>query len=357
MLKPLKRLSLVAQSAAILRAHIGSRSSGDALPSERALCAQLGISRMTLRAALARLSDEGLIRRAKGKRHSIVATQPGRGPATSRDVIILSPLPLHSLDPRILFWIEELRDALAKEGYKLEFLRRQTYYSKHPAHALENLVAQLRPAAWLLYLSTREMQEWFSERGLPAIIPGSRYPEVRLPSVDVDYRATCQHAAGQMMARGHTRLVLLNPRSTAGGDLESEASFRQASARVESIVAQHDGTVSSICSQLDRLLSQAKPATAFLVSRPTHALTALGHLVRRGIRFPKDAVLIARDHDSFLDHAVPSLARYQADPVLFAHKLSRLVLEIASGGDARARDYRVIPRLIAGETLGDPGHG
>jgi DNA-binding LacI/PurR family transcriptional regulator len=81
-------------------------------------------------------------------------------------------------------------------------------------------------------------------------------------------------------------------------------------------------------------------------------LTALGHLVQRGIRFPKEAALIARDHDSFLAHAVPSVARYQADPVLFAHKLSRVVLEMASGGDARPREYRIIPRLLSGETLG-----
>ncbi len=352
MLRPLKRLSLVAQSAATLRAHIGSRSAGETLPSERALCVQLGISRMTLRAALARLADEGLIRRAKGKRHSIVVTEPGRSPATSRDVIILSPLPLHSLDPRIIFWIDELREALAKEGYKLEFLQRQIYYSKHPAHALENLVAQLRPAAWLLYLSTREMQGWFSDRGLPAIIPGSRYPEVKLPSVDVDYRATCRHAAGQLLARGHERVALLGPRSAAGGDLESERAFQEATAKVGGIVVYHDGSVSSVCSQLDKLRGQPRPITGFLVSRPAHALTALCHLVRRGVRFPKDAVLIARDHDSFLEHAVPSPARYQVDPVLFAHKLSRLVIEIASGGDTRARDYRVMPSLIPGDTLG-----
>jgi hypothetical protein len=45
------------------------------------------------------------------------------------------------------------------------------------------------------------------------------------------------------------------------------------------------------------------------------------------------------------------MARYQADPNLFAHKLSRVVREMASGGNARPRDYRIIPRLITGATL------
>jgi DNA-binding LacI/PurR family transcriptional regulator len=149
--------------------------------------------------------------------------------------------------------------------------------------------------------------------------------------------------------------VLLNPRSVAGGDLESELGFREAGEAagngVEAIVAQHDGTVAGICARLDRLLERKQRPTAFLVSRPTHALTALGHLVQRGIKFPSEAAFIARDHDSFLEHVVPTVARYQADPVLFAHKISRVVLEMASGGSSRPRDSRIIPRLISGQTL------
>ena len=199
------------------------------------------------------------------------------------------------------------------------------------------------------------MQEWFSTRGLPAVITGSRYEGMRLPSVDVDYRATCRHAVGRFLAGGHRRLALLNPLSVAAGDVESELGFREAGATagpdVEAIVAQHDGTVAGICSRLDRLLERKQPPTAFLVSRPSHALTSLGRLVQHGVRFPKEAALIARDHDSFLEFVVPSIARYQVDPLLFAHKLSRVVLEMALGGDARPRDCRIIPRLINGETL------
>ena len=356
MLRSPKRLSLVAQTAAILKEHIASSSAGERLPSERELCVQLGVSRMTLRAALARLADEGVIRGGKGQRHLIVSAKPGQSQAAaSRNVIILSPVPLQAVDPRVLFWIDELREALSKEDYKVDFLNQRNCYADHPGHALEELTARLRPAAWLLFLSTQAMQEWFSTRGLPAVIPGSRYEGVNLPSVDVDYRATCRHAVGRFVAKGHRCLALLNPRSVAAGDVESELGFREAGTaagpEVEVIVAQHDGTVAGICTRLDGLLERKHRPTAFLVSRPTHALTALGHLVRRGVHFPKEAVLIARDHDSFLEYVVPSVARYQVDPLLFAHKLSRVVLEMASGGDARPRDCRIIPRLISGDTL------
>ena len=75
MLRPARRLSLIAQTVAILKEHMESSNAGIALPSERELCAQMGISRMTLRAALARLADEGLIRGGQGRRHVIAAAK------------------------------------------------------------------------------------------------------------------------------------------------------------------------------------------------------------------------------------------------------------------------------------------
>lgn len=356
MLRSPQRLSLAAQTAAILEDHIASRPAGAKLESERELCRQLGVSRPTLRAALDKLGLQGRLRGGPGRRR--VIAEPGslsQSPSAARDVVVLSPVPLCEVEPRVLFWIDELRNALAKEQHHLAFLEQPSCYSRRPQRALEELVARLRPAVWLLYLSTPALQEWFVARSLPAVIPGSPHEGVRLPSVDVDYRAACRHAVGRFLAKGHRRLVLLNPKSVAAGDLESEQGFLSAAAArpdASARVAYHNGTRAGVCATLDALLAHALPPTAFLVSRPAHALTAVGHLVQRGVGFPQDAVLIARDHDSFLDHAVPSIARYQADPIAFAHRLSRAVLAIASGGAVRAQTQRLIPRLLPGQTLG-----
>jgi DNA-binding LacI/PurR family transcriptional regulator len=355
MLRSPQRLSLVAQTAAILQDHIASRPAGAKLESERELCRQLGISRPTLRAALSKLARQGRLRGGPGRVRVIAAPGPKPRPhPVAREVVVLSPVPLCEVEPRVLFWIDELRNALAKEHHHLTFLEQPRCYSLRPQRALEELTARLCPAVWLLYLSTRALQQWFCARELPAVIPGSPYEGVSLPSVDVDYRAACQHAVGRFLAKGHRRLVLLNPQTVAAGDLESELGFLAAAAQTGSTasVAHHDGTRAGVCATLDALCAQAHPPTAFLVSRPGHALTAVGHLVQRGVRFPQEAGLIARDHEGFLDHAVPSIARYQIDPTLFAHRLSRAVLEIASGGVVRTQTQRLMPRLLPGQTLG-----
>jgi DNA-binding FadR family transcriptional regulator len=56
--------------------HLGIYSPGDRLPSERELTAELGVSRVTLREALARLEGTGLIRRSPGTRGGTFVAAP-----------------------------------------------------------------------------------------------------------------------------------------------------------------------------------------------------------------------------------------------------------------------------------------
>ena len=356
MLRPPKRLSLVTQTADLLREHLVTRPAGEKLASERELGHQLGVSRMTLRAALATLAREGLIRAGQGRSRVVVKHGPRAGHRNGpRDVVLLSPIPLHEIEPRVLFWIDELRDTLAKERCALQVLDYRSCYSNRPQRALEKLAARLRPSAWVLFQATPSMQAWFMARGLPTVNAGSCYEGIRLPAVDVDYRAASIHAVGRFLANGHRCLALVQPKRIFAGGLRTEAGFARAGVtagpEVETVAAQHDGSVEGICATLDRLLARPRPPTAFLVCRPGNALTALGHLVQRGLRFPANAALISRDDDAFLELVVPSMARYRTDLVLFATKLAHLVLEFTAGGNPHPREHLLMPRFIPGQTL------
>jgi len=328
------------------------------LPGEHELCALLHVSRRTLRSALKQLQREGRLRVNQGRRREIVPKRSGRARAANNsNIVLLTPEPLQSLPSSVVYWIDGLREQLNDANYHLQVHLSRSVYGSQSDHAFKMLTETIRPAVWVLYQSTYDMQRRFSSAALRCVITGTRHQGVELPSVDLDYRATCRHAAGQFLAKGHRRFVLLNPESGTGGEQQSEQGFHEASERssasgVQAWVVRHDGTVGGICNRLDALFRKPAPPTALLVSRPVHVLTVMGYLLGHGIRVPQDVGVISRDDESFLEHVVPSVARYTSRPAGFARKLSTMVLEIASGGGVAAVDHRIMPNFIRGETLG-----
>ncbi len=353
-----RKPSLVAQTVAVLREEIQRGRWHQWLPGEHELCSLLRVSRVTLRAALGQLQREGIVRTSQGRRREVVQQHraAARRPSNHR-VVLLTAEPLQALPTFAVCWIDGLREQLSDAGFHLEVHVSRQMYGTRAAEVLEALHQTVRPAAWVLYRSTLEMQRWFSTHSLPGVITGSRHQGVQLPSVDTDYRATCRHAAGQFLARGHRLLALLNPESGTGGELESEGGFQEAVQSpiwtgAKAVVVRHDGSVGSVCKVLSHLLRQAERPTALLVSRPVHVLTALGYLLRQGIKVPQEVAVISRDDDSFLEHVVPSVARYSSNPTAFAKKLSKVVLKVAESGLCAIVDHKLMPQFVRGETFG-----
>ncbi len=354
-----QRTSLVAQTAAILRERIASGDWHKWLPSEHELCAEYHIARMTLRRALRQLEGEGLLRSRQGKRREIQSSEGMPSPAASRRVVLLARVPVQFQPPFDAYWTNELRLALEEAGYHLEVHTNRSFYSPNPANNLEVLLQQLRPAGWVLANSTQEMQRWFSRQRLPCVIVGSRHGSVELPFVDKAYRAICRHAVGLFLARGHERMALLNPDSGAAGDLESEEGFNEGIRQtqrqnIKGNVIRHDGTVTDICNRLNSLFRRRDPPTALLVSRSINVLTVMGHLMRCSLRLPEDVSLISRDHDSFLQQMVPSVARYVVSSEKMANLISTTVVTMLNSGWLSPAECEIMPKFSEGETLGPP---
>ena len=348
-----RRISLVAETAAVLRNEIESGRWKTFLPGERELCSRLRVSRPTLRAALEILHKEGRLIVAHGRSTQICRTKNfvSTGDATNR-VGLLTPIPLHQMPPFVMFWIDELRERLAENGLELHVQINSNSQSPRPEKILKRLVAENPSAVWLLFLSTEPMQRWFAEHNFPCVIAGSCFPGTQFPSVDIDYRAASQHAARLLAAKGHQRIAVLLPDTKTAGDQASETGFLEgANEQVRARAVRHNETIKGICEKLDGLLKGDQPTTALLVARSANALTALTYLQRRGLRFPQDMALISRDDDDFLNSVVPKITRYACDPKMFARKISKLVLQLAREGSAPKRQILLMPDLVRGETV------
>ena len=354
-----QRLSLPAQTAAILKEEIQAGRWCKWMPGEHDLCQQLHVGRVTLRAALAQLQSDGWVRSSQGRRRQIIARHGRLTPAASTRVVLLTPAPMQLLRPFTLLWTNELREHLAEAGYELETHGSHAFYGQGWATNLDVLIRQLRPVGFVLTATTQKMQRWFADRGLACVIAGSRHPGIELPSVHGAYRAVCRHAVGQFLARGHVRLAFLNPDSGAAGELESEAGFNEALAQtghadVQASIVRHDETVAHIRRKVDALLRQEHPPTAFLVSRAANVLPVMGHLMSRGLRLPQDVALISRDYEPYLERVVPSVARYVINPSVMANRVASAVFQVMQGRMPTPADCHIMPEFTEGETLG-PG--
>lgn len=349
------RVSLVSQAARVLREQLANGVWKNHLPGERTLSERLGVSRPTVRAALDLLRREGWLEVTHGRATRILKS--GRPSDTLiSNVALLTPIPLRELPPSVLYWVDELRDKLAATSGQLDVHVLRPCFGERPTRALESLTRHSPAAAWVVYLSTEAMQRWFQAQGLPCLIAGSCVPGVKLPSVDADYRAVCRHAAGWLLAHQRRCIALVLPDIGHIGDRESEQGFLEAFAgkdekKTTGVVLRHDGTREGIIKALESILHGPLKADGFIVARSAHVVTVITHLQRCGIRLPKDAAVISRDSDTFLEFITPAVTRYVSNSAQFGRRISQAAMQLAKNGTFPARAIRLMPQWVKGETV------
>ncbi|MSU49258.1 MAG: GntR family transcriptional regulator [Opitutus sp.] len=352
--------TVASQVAAQLREQIQSGAWREWLPVERELCKKFHVSRDTLRKALAQLRREEIVTVSRGVGRRIVpqAGRIARRPAL-RTIGLLAPEPLTRLRPINLLWMDELKGLLQSAGFELKIHHGLSYYHSKHGQALARLVRREPQSAWILVLAKEPMQRWFFDNRIPCIIAGSGCAGIDLPTVDLDYRGICRHAANTLVRAGHRRIVLLNHRSPIGGDLASEIGLQEASqffpaGNVQASVAYHDESLDSITSVVRQLMTQRVPPTGIIVANSSWYAATLTALAKHGLGVPEDVSLISRDDDVFLDYLIPPPARYRNDPRVFAKKVLAQVLRVVEPSSAPPADVRIIPQFHAGKSVSAP---
>lgn len=352
-----KRFSLSAQAAASIAKAIDAGTWEEFLPSERRLCELFQISRPTIRTALHLLAKEGRIEIHQGRRNRLLAPAADTNRRQNRLVGLITHEPVAHMPMSTYQRITELRSSLAEQGFATEILVCPPHSARTQRRKIEDFVRQNRVFCCVLLSVSKELQSWFCEHSVPALVLGSCHPDVKLPSLDVDYRSVCRHAAGIFLSKGHRRLALVIPNSGVAGDLASEAGFREAVALrpasdgAHAHIVGHNGTAQSISLKLDALFNSPHAPTALLVAKPQHVFIVIIYLLKRGLSVPDTVSFIARDYDHSFETVMPPIAHYSFGDESFFHRLSRLLVQMVNQGFLSPEPNLIFPKYAAGGTV------
>ena len=358
-----KRNSMVAQTAQVLRDLIQAGEWDTYLSTELQLKDRLQVGRNTIRAALEILAKEGWISEGKtGGRRREILNRSGREPSKPRSKVVglLSPTQLEYMRPQVIFTVDGLRDHLAEMDCRLEIHTSRAFQLDHPDHALEMLVKKNPADVWILHLSTRAIQEWFSRQAIPCMILGSAYEDIQLPCVDLDFSGCIRHAVGQLIRKGHTRLTIMLPAEEHSGDKQSESTFGETLAtdknpdRHGTVVRLKSNDPESVCRNFKRLMSQTDAPTALIVWRVQYAHAIMSYASQLEIKIPQDLSIICIENSPSAEWLVPTLARYKVQPELLVRKQFRLVHKLLTVGHVGHDSITIEPEWTPGDSVAAP---
>lgn len=349
------RVFLVSQTQDILRQGITGGHWRHFLPGERKLSRELHVSRWTLRTALAGLAAENRISISQGKACKIISRGKTARSKKWRVGFIL-PEPLPKLRGSVALWIDELRASLQDLGGGLDLYDGPRLYQRRCAAALSRLTSQSPHDCWILLLSNEPMQRWFHEQNVPAIVAGSVFEGLPLPSLDRDHEAIGQHAAGVFLSRGHRRIAFISSHRGYAGIIECERGFRKALDQpryqdAQPAVVFHSGEPVDLCKQLDRLFAGANPPTALFVQQSNALLTTLGYLAQKKLSVPDAVSVIVGEEEPFLRFLVPQPAHYSTSSGAYAQVAARLVQRRLDGTLSPSTKVRLVPQFVKSQSI------
>jgi LacI family transcriptional regulator len=263
---------------------------------------------------------------------------------------------MHS--PRLAFLTGEIARSIHAAGLEFAAVSDQRTGTQRPQKTLEKLTAQYPGSVWILFGSNAPTQKWFAERRIPALLLGSCFSKGLLHSIDQDMRATCRHAAGQMLALGHERLGLFLPSGKLAGDLASIEGAREAVAmhkgRAELILIEHDRTVPGQKRAVLAMLRTKRQPSGLIICGPDAALACVPVLLASGVRIPSDLSVICRESEAYLDAFGIDLNRYRINEVSLSQKLAHRAVMLAKEAASPPSSLLVQPDYHHGSSLAPP---
>lgn len=345
-------LSVASQVALHLQAELGRGRWIGRMPGVIRLASELGVSRDTIEAALKELERDGVLRGVGSGRARMIDLDAVGSLASGLRVTIL---PGDQLD-RNLGYIVELMHELREAGHTATFASRSLVDLDLDVKKVARLVDRTAADAWVVIAGSRDVLEWFGERGKPTFALFGRRRGLALAGAGPDKVPAIRQATRRLIGLGHRRIMMLARRRRRlpdPGAVERAFLEELADHGIETggyHLPDWEETIVGFHTRLDRLF-RISPPTALIIQESAFLLAAMQFLMSRGLRVPRHVSLICTDDSPDFFWSRPSISHIRWDNRPVVRRVVRWVGNIGRG-EADTRQVFTRAEFVDGDTIG-----
>lgn len=358
---PIQLLSLTDQTAGHLRDGIRSGRWKDHLPGVHKLARELGVSHSTVARAAARLVAEGALAGTGARKAYTIASPeepPSAGPRTLH-IALLRVIPSEATDLTTQTDILNIMAKVKAAGHACDLVTLPAGKDTHKTGYLPWLLKEVSADAWLIYLGTQEILEWFIARGVPVFAIGGRCRDLPIACGATDPMDMLRQSVRRLLALNHRRIVLIS--SHLSRRPTPSRLIRTFQEELESAGikpgAYHspdwDETPEGVVKLLESLF-RVTPPTALICATQYSTAATLGFLNRQGMDIPGQISVVSSDEsDPSWDWIFPGIrvAQPRGNEAPFYRRIRQWVANVAIGSPDTRQTW--IPmRLDEGTTIG-----
>ncbi|UCF97758.1 MAG: GntR family transcriptional regulator, partial [Spirochaetaceae bacterium] len=295
----------------------GEFAPGEKIPSERELCDRFGVSRITVRSALASLAHKGVLRRRAGSgtfvnenrlRTGTIAflrCQHGEHTHEIRGDFVYSEV------------LEGIQSELLESGIHLIFsyIREKGEDSKR---LLENLLYKTDG----LILGEMRSEEFYQQvlsQHTPFVLINPEFSNYIADTVDYDNLAGAVRATEYMISLGHRKIAFVNGRMPTRHAVERLNGYRlalekhQISFSPDLVAGETNWQSETGYTAAINLLKRDPAITAIFAANDALAIGAIKGVRQVGFRVPEDVSVLGFDDMIIAMHSEPALTTMRVD--------------------------------------------
>jgi len=359
-MQPLRKTTLVEQTADHLRDGFRSGRWSGKLPGVLSLSKALGVSRDTIREAVWLLEEEGALKASGAGKNRLIV--PARQKDTRRRILRVALL-LHTPLGRDNSHSQELmlsiKHGVEASGHAFVICSKTIEDLGNDVPRMAGVIHETQADAWIVYGGTRELCEWFAAMPLPVLAIGGRCQGLPIACCRTDIAKAMTDAVDALVEHGHRRIVLIaqtlwrKPSPSLGAQAFMDRLTHHAlNHDVRYNVPDWNESPEGL-QKLLKALFQTTPPTALLLSEPMQAAPTLMFLAAQGLKMPEDVSVVNLLPDPTLAWCLPHLAHFDWPLPPHVHRAVRWV-EAVARGKADTKTITVPAKFVPAGTIG-PG--